>query len=147
MIITRPHHPFEGQSLEVLRQARMPAGLQFVLILPDGSKSLIPADWTDFKVASCVPPSAQLIGSLDDLLRLRGLTDALLHRASGLPVTSGASQEAHAATESELHRHSRPGTCLWEQFDDEPKRLVVEALARLLTKASQGQHQEHIDDD
>ena len=27
----------------------MPAGLQFVLILPDGSKSLIPADWTDFK--------------------------------------------------------------------------------------------------
>ena len=27
----------------------MPDGLQFVLILPDGSKSLIPADWTDFK--------------------------------------------------------------------------------------------------
>ena len=47
MTITRPHHPFEGQSLEVLRQARMPDGLQFVLILPDGSKSLIPADWTD----------------------------------------------------------------------------------------------------
>ena len=30
----------------------MPAGLQFVLILPDGSKSLIPADWTDFKTTS-----------------------------------------------------------------------------------------------
>jgi len=30
----------------------MPGGLQFVLILPDGSKSLIPADWTDFKTAS-----------------------------------------------------------------------------------------------
>jgi len=29
----------------------MPDGLQFVLILPDGSKSLIPADWTDFKTA------------------------------------------------------------------------------------------------
>ena len=41
-----------------------------------------------------------------------------------------------------------PETCLWEQFDDEPKRLVVEALARLLTKASRGQqHQEHIHDD
>ena len=29
-----------------------------------------------------------------------------------------------------------PETCLWEQFDDEQKRLVVEILARLLTKAS-----------
>src|SRR5438128_10669643 len=36
--ITRPHHPFQGQSLEVLRQARMPGGLQFVLILPDGRR-------------------------------------------------------------------------------------------------------------
>jgi predicted Fe-S protein YdhL (DUF1289 family) len=26
-------------------------------------------------------------------------------------------------------------TCLWEQFDDEQKRIVVETLARLLTKA------------
>src|SRR5215217_4788770 len=43
--ITRPHHPFEGRALEVLRQVRMPAGLQLVLFLPDGSKSLIPADW------------------------------------------------------------------------------------------------------
>jgi hypothetical protein len=41
-----------------------------------------------------------------------------------------------------------PETCLWEQFDDEPKRLVVEVLARLLTKASQAdQHQEQIHDD
>ena len=40
-----------------------------------------------------------------------------------------------------------PETCLWEQFDDEPK-LVVEALARLLTKASRiNQYQEQINDD
>src|SRR2546429_9219423 len=75
--ITRPHHPFHGQSLEVLRQARMPAGLQFVLILPDGSKSLVPADWTDFKNASD-PQALLLVGSLDDRLRLRGLTHASL---------------------------------------------------------------------
>ena len=41
MTITRPHHPFHGQSLEVLRQVRMPAGLQFVLFLPDGIVGLI----------------------------------------------------------------------------------------------------------
>ena len=81
MTITRPHHPFHGQSLEVLRQARMPGGLQFVLILPDGSKSLIPADWTDYKTTSCAPQPVPLVGSLDDLLRLRGLVDALLRRS------------------------------------------------------------------
>ena len=98
MTITRPHHPFEGQSLEVLRHARMPAGLQFVLILPDGSKSLVPAEWTDFQNLTGSPQSSQLVASLDDLLRLRDLTDALLRRAPGLPVTSGASQEGHAST-------------------------------------------------
>ena len=29
-----------------------------------------------------------------------------------------------------------PETCLWEQLDDEQKRNVVEALARLLVKAT-----------
>jgi predicted Fe-S protein YdhL (DUF1289 family) len=36
-----------------------------------------------------------------------------------------------------------PETCLWEQFDDERKRIVIETLARLLTKATRaGKHQE-----
>jgi hypothetical protein len=35
-----------------------------------------------------------------------------------------------------------PETCLWEQFDDEYKRIVVETLARLLVKASRDQNQE-----
>ena len=86
MTITRSHHPFEGQSLEVLRQAHMPGGLQFVLFLPDGSKSLIPADWTDFKTPTGLPQASPLVCSLDDLLRLRGLTDALLRRSVDLPV-------------------------------------------------------------
>jgi hypothetical protein len=29
--------------------------LQFVLILPDGSKSLVPADWTDFQNSTGAP--------------------------------------------------------------------------------------------
>ncbi len=29
-----------------------------------------------------------------------------------------------------------PETCLWEQFDDEQKRIVIETLARLMTKAA-----------
>ncbi len=82
MTIIRPHHPFEGQSLEVLRHARMRGILQFVLILPDGSKSLIPADWTDFKTVACPPQGPPVVGSLEDLLRLRGFVDALLRRTA-----------------------------------------------------------------
>ena len=29
-----------------------------------------------------------------------------------------------------------PETCLWEQLDDEQKRIVIETLTRLLVKAS-----------
>ena len=30
-----------------------------------------------------------------------------------------------------------PETCLWEQFDDEQKRLVIETLTRLVVKLTQ----------
>jgi phenylpyruvate tautomerase PptA (4-oxalocrotonate tautomerase family) len=33
-------------------------------------------------------------------------------------------------------------TCLWEQFDDEQKRLVIETLTRLLVKLTQADNQE-----
>jgi hypothetical protein len=39
-----------------------------------------------------------------------------------------------------------PETCLWEEFDDEQKRIVVETLARLLIKATRDQNQEQIND-
>jgi hypothetical protein len=31
-----------------------------------------------------------------------------------------------------------PETCLWEQFEEQQKQIVIEALARLLLKAAQG---------
>jgi hypothetical protein len=40
-----------------------------------------------------------------------------------------------------------PETCLWEQFDHDQKRIVVEALARLLLKAARtARRPEEIDD-
>ena len=39
-----------------------------------------------------------------------------------------------------------PETCLWEQFDDEQKRIVVETLARLLVKVTRDQNQEQTND-
>ena len=61
----------------------MPAGSQFVLILPDGSKSLIPADWTDFNNTSDASQALELVGSLDDLRAARAarLAGACVGRA------------------------------------------------------------------
>ena len=39
-----------------------------------------------------------------------------------------------------------PETNLWEQFDDEQKRTVIETLARLLVKAGRDKHQEQTND-
>ena len=39
-----------------------------------------------------------------------------------------------------------PEMCLWEQFDDEQKRIVIETLARLLQQATRDQHQEQTND-
>ena len=39
-----------------------------------------------------------------------------------------------------------PETYLWEQFDDEQRRIVIETLARLLVKATQDKHQEQTND-
>jgi len=39
-----------------------------------------------------------------------------------------------------------PETCLWEQFDDEQKRIVTQTLARLLVQATRDEHQEQTND-
>jgi len=39
-----------------------------------------------------------------------------------------------------------PETHLWEQFDDEQKRIVIETLARLLVQATRDKHREQTND-
>ena len=39
-----------------------------------------------------------------------------------------------------------PETCLWEQLDDEQKRIVIETQTRLLVKATRDEHQEQTND-
>jgi len=83
--IVRARHPFEGKSLAVLRAMHRHGRLYLLLILPDGSKSLIPADWTD--VALSAQPRGSIsaektaaFGSLENLLHARVVVDALLDR-------------------------------------------------------------------
>ena len=47
MRITRPRHPLQDKLLQVLGGMRRHGVVELLLVLPDGSKSLVPAAWTD----------------------------------------------------------------------------------------------------
>ena len=64
--------------------------LLLVLILPDGSKSLIPADWTDL-ASPTQSIGTPTLGSLEDLLHARALVDALLGRLAPVASEDGLS--------------------------------------------------------
>jgi hypothetical protein len=66
-------HPFEGKSLAVWQSIRRKGRMYLVLILPDGSKSMIPAEWTDFALPTQperapAAPRAQTLGSLEGVV-------------------------------------------------------------------------------
>lgn len=112
MTITRERHPFEGRALTVIGSIRRDGVLFAVACLPDGSRALIPAQWTDWDEGQSGGGRAgrddgtglRVLGSLGDLLRLRHLLDAL----RGRPIGSAPQQESHCATESGLSQSARP---------------------------------------
>lgn len=80
MRIVRKRHPFFGRSLQVFGWMRRHGRLDLILVLPDGSRSLVPASWTDFG-ADAAEPSHEMLASLTDLQRLRVVIDGLVHRS------------------------------------------------------------------
>jgi len=80
--------------------------LHLVLILPDGSKSLIPVDWTDLPSPAQAQQvhsaqTAATLGSVEDLLHARAVVDALLSRLVALQSENGNSP---ATKESRIAR-------------------------------------------
>ena len=47
VLVRREHHPLLGKQLLVYGWMRRHGRLDLILVLPDGSKSLVPASWTD----------------------------------------------------------------------------------------------------
>jgi hypothetical protein len=114
--IVRARHPFEGKSLAVLGAVHRHSRLHLLLILPDSSKSLIPADWTD--MAPTIQPrgaaakQTATLGSLEDLLHARAVVDALLDRLAGPEseeASSTVNEEGALATKSISLRPSAQG--------------------------------------
>jgi hypothetical protein len=90
-------------------------GLRLLLILPDGSRSLVPAEWTDLAVRQEGPapggraPSADGtavpagLGRLADLLHARSIINALLGRLAATP-DAAAAEESLCATKPSVSR-------------------------------------------
>jgi hypothetical protein len=89
--ITRDRHPLQGRTLQLLGQRHCRGQLELLLILPDGSKSLIPAAWTDFTRAEKDTGGAgvdRVIGQLAgpaQVLQACVLVSGLLVRAAAGP--------------------------------------------------------------
>jgi Family of unknown function (DUF5372) len=77
--ITRPRHPFEGQPLPVLGSMRRHGAHELLVVLPDGSKRLVPASWTDAAPGGGSAPGT--LGAAADLLGLSVLVSALCARS------------------------------------------------------------------
>jgi hypothetical protein len=78
----RKRHPFEAQALVVLGGMRRHGSLDLVLVLPDGSRSLIPAAWTDLEpLPEQAAGQTQTLARLSDLLRASAVAKELLRRA------------------------------------------------------------------
>jgi uncharacterized protein DUF5372 len=47
VMVTRPRHPLQGRRLQVIGAMRRLGRDELLVVLPDGSKTLMPAAWTD----------------------------------------------------------------------------------------------------
>jgi len=83
VFVRREHHPLLGKQLLVYGWMRRHGRLDLILVLPDGSKSLVPASWTDLDPQIAGRPEPEPSGglaSVSQLLRARAVVDALLAR-------------------------------------------------------------------
>ncbi|HEX5407622.1 MAG TPA: hypothetical protein VFX16_35560 [Pseudonocardiaceae bacterium] len=117
VVVTRRRHPLEGLSLVVLGRLRRHGHLELLLVLPDGSKSMVPAAWTDLEAGTDaaggeVGERSATLGSLEDLLAASELVSALLARSQDereqAARQSPCKEDSHAACAAQSA--ARPGS-------------------------------------
>ena len=118
--------------------------LLLLAVLPDGSRSLIPASWTDWKAVEVTDERSNsgtehrkaCLAPLTDLLHARAIVDALLGRGSipnqsPPPMRRVAMQLTLAVLE--LPRPAQPP--LSHQLDAKARAEALDILARIIAQA------------
>ena len=78
----------QGRSLRVLGRMHRHGAVELLVVLPDGSKTLLPAVFTDAVAAADVV--AATVGSIEDLEHLAVVVESLLPPAVGAGVAEDA---------------------------------------------------------
>ncbi|MBV8710642.1 MAG: hypothetical protein JOY56_02630 [Solirubrobacterales bacterium] len=79
MRVVRRGHAWEGRPLELTGWMHRHGRLELLVALPDGTRLLVPAAWTDLQ-APVEALQAGTLASLDDLLAARRMLDPVLER-------------------------------------------------------------------
>ena len=89
MTVTRDRHPLQGCELRVLGRMHRHGAVELLVVLPDGSKTLLPAVFTD-AVAAAGPVVVATVGSIEDLEHLAVVVETVMPPAVG----AGAAEDA-----------------------------------------------------
>jgi hypothetical protein len=143
--LTRLRHPFEGRPLEVLGRMRRHGAVELLVVLPDGSKRLVPASWTDLERSpggTDAGGGLATLGSVADLLGLAVLVCDLSARgADGREQAARKSpckEDDHAACPAQSAAGPGSGTTpvIIGQLPAPQVDAAVTLLAGLIAKAA-----------
>ena len=123
--------------------------LELCLVLPDGSKSLIPASWTDVDTGREANSGPETLGSLDDLVHARAVVDGLIHRfgAQRPEDAQEPTEEVPHAAAPALAGLIAPPPLAWEHLAPGEQLEAVAVLARLMAQLVQPTPEEGETDD
>ena len=143
MTILRERHPFEGRVLQALGAVRRRGVALLLVVLPDGSRSLIPARWTDLAAMPVAEPAAATengrphsLARLVDFLHARTILDALLSRVASPRPNPATTEESCRATDSGASRAGLGTDGLWASS------LIFVSASTLVPKLLTGVHLE-----
>ena len=139
MVITRRRHPFEGCRLAVINGLTRHGVPLLLVVLPDGSRSLIPSAWTDWFGSCGVDPPGDVedgedLCAVGDLIKARAVIDALLSRlAESVPREEGD----HAVGVGVSRTARAPAARMegpWDQIDPQAQIAALDILSRLIAQ-------------
>jgi len=116
--VTRSRHPLMGRRLQVIGAMRRLGRNELLVVLPDGSKTLIPAAWTDREVTAvngdqALDQGTAILAGPVELLAARELVASLRARADiaggQAARKSPCKEDDRAACAAEFDARTDPG--------------------------------------
>ena len=156
MTIARKGHAFDGQNLAAIGSLRR-RGVLFALVsLPDGSRSLIPAKWTDWEgkgLETLCPLTTTLrqitsLGSMICCTCVRSSTLCNANSTNRLCQRSVTMQLKLALFNHppEVSTPNRTSTA-WDDIDETSRMTALAVLARLIAQMLAAEHEKGGRDD